>query len=211
MSDLVYSWLDEARFQALPDLDALFRVPPHQIARAWGDALIEMVAERRGIECTPPVAIRRTAVLGWLSPVPPPLPGSKQAVQLVVDPHECAAAQIGRIHPLFSTSMWRQLGEWLADTGHSPERVYEEISPVSDPTGSLAPEVARQVVETTSPGLLNDVLGFFEDDVDAYLKSWHPLSAHESAGGADRGRWEVIVPRAGLIDVIAEAASRRGF
>jgi len=212
MSDLVYSWLDEARSRALPDLDALFRAPAHQMARAWGDAVIEIVAERRGIECSPPVTIRRSALFGWLSPVPAPLrSGSKQEVRLVVDPYECAIAQIGLIHPLFSTSMWRQLGEWLADSGHSPERVYEEILPVSDPTGSLAPEMARQVVETTSPGLLNDVLAFFEDDVDAYLKNWRPLSAHEPAGGADRARWEVIVPRAGLIDVSAEAASRRGF
>jgi hypothetical protein len=201
MSSVVYSWLDPARAGAGPDLAALFRDPVQEVVRVWGDVVISLVADRRGISCSPPVSIRQTALFGWLDPAvapPPSAPGEKVAVQLVVDPDRCAIARIDMIHPLFSVAMWRQLGEWLAERGHRPERVYEEIMPIADPMGSMPAAGGREVVESTSPELLDDLLAFFGNDVVSYLSSWHLLGAHSPGGGP----WEVVVPQAGLLELI---------
>jgi hypothetical protein len=201
MSSVVYSWLDPTRAEAGPDLDALFRPHVEKNIRVWGDAVISLMAERRRIACAPPVTIRSTALFGWLTPSasrPPATAGEKVPVRLVVDPDQCAIARIDEIHPLFSTATWQQLGEWLAEQGHRPERVYEEIMPIADPMGSMSPAAGRQVVGSTSPALLRDLLAFFEDIVVRYLGTWHPLGKHSPG----EGPWEVVIPRAGLFELI---------
>ena len=167
--------------------------------RVWGDALIELVVERKGIACTPPLSIRRTALFAWT--YAPDLSyretEGKVPVSLIVDPGQCAVARMDLIHDVFNAVSWHYLREWLQDQGHEPHQVYEWIMPVSDPTGHMYPSAGREAVESVPNGMLEDLLRYFEDAVVRYARTWRTLAEH-SAG---EGVWEVVVPQAGLYEV----------
>lgn len=205
----VYSWLDTARASSGTDLDALFGITSQPTVRVWGDAVIRLVAERRGITCSPPVSIRSNALFGWLRF--PPVParaasGPKVPVRLNVDPGQCALARIDLIHPVFDTVKWRQLGEWLREQGHDPEFIYEAIMPISEPRGTMPLTAGPEAVELAGPRMLDELLGYFEADVMGYLDSWHPLGADSPA----QDHWEVVIPRAGLLELVSGGPHARG-
>jgi hypothetical protein len=196
----VYSWLDPARVRSLPDLDGLYKPSAMETIRAWGDAIIELAVERKGITCYPPLSIRRTALFAWTTAPDPNYReiAGKVPVSLTVDPGQCAVARMDLIHDVFNADSWRYLRDWLQDQGHAPHHVYEWIAPVSDPTGHVYLSAGREAVESLPSGMLADLLRYFENAAVRYAGTWRTLEEH--SGG--EGVWEVVVPRAGLHELV---------
>jgi hypothetical protein len=163
--------------------------------RAWGDVIIELVADRSQIRCDPPVTIRSTALFAWTTPLPPEhlsqLTAQRTRLLLEVDGSRCATARVDLIDPMFDPYNWRRLAEHLTDLGFERDYVEEEIVTVTEPLAAMRVDGARAAVESTGADLLEGVLAYFERGVVAYLATWATLG---DAPPGEVGDWEIVVP-----------------
>lgn len=169
-------------------------------ARLWGDVVLELVAEAERLSLDPPIAIRRTAVFAWPTPLPPATAiGATlgRRVALTVRPAPCAAANIERVHEVVDPQSWRRLREWLIDRGHDKDFIDEDVVPLTDPTAPMIVERARASVESTSPAVLADVVTYFTAAARSYLETWESFASAPEAGDST----EIVVPAEAIVRV----------
>lgn len=170
------------------------------VVRIWGDVLLELIAERRGMGLVPTVAIRRTAVFAWASFEPPASLASfvsaRSRVELTVDASRCAAARGDLADPLLDPGIWSGIRSGLVERGFEEGELNEDVTPFVAPMERMRVAGARAIVESTDSLLLEALLHAFEPIARPYLLSWH---AFENV--PDTGAWEVVVPPEAILDV----------
>jgi hypothetical protein len=189
----VYAWVR-------PDWQALDAPRTLPALRLWGDVILELVAESQGRVFEPPVAIRRTALFAWTTPVPPEpaaraMPGRRR-VEVSVRIDQCGAAQMGLVDELLDPASWHMLRGWLIDRGHEADFIEEDVAVFADPMAAMLVVGARDAVLSTSPDLLDDIVSYFRPVAERYLATWSTLS---TADGLDAH--EVIAPAEAIVSV----------
>lgn len=201
MVETVFTWLPPESVAAATEPEIPRTAPA---LRAWTDALLEIAAERWDIDVDPPIAIRKHAWFGWLTPRPPAARAAECAGrvrhEVRVDGARCAVAPIVAADELLDPQGWRQLAVHLRDQGFSSELVDEELIPVADPSAVALVDRARDAVEMTEPALLDAVFAFFQRPLQAYLMSWTRLDQRPDSG-SERDL-EVVVPADAVLEVL---------
>lgn len=169
-SRLVYTWIATG---AGTSGDAVLKPASRPAIRLWGDALLEMVAERGNLTTIPSIAIRRHALFAWRdSSLPDALAEmavGRQRQAVMVDEERCATARLDVVGDLYSQAGWRVLLDWLVDRGYDAGVVEEELPPVVVPFAPMRVDDADEAVRWTRPKLIDDVLEFFGPVAEDYL------------------------------------------
>ena len=161
---------------------------------AWAQELVRLAGSTFPIAVSPSLELRVRGFRAAISASPPGAPTSGSRIRLLVSTRECAVARADLLSPVFAWPSWDALKAYLADYGHDPGIIEEAISPISygEAHSRVDPDRAWQYMrEDLDQDLLGEVLRYFHDPLDAYLRSWQPLS--DLPPGAP-GEWEAFVP-----------------
>jgi hypothetical protein len=204
MSDtaVIYSWIRPGLVWSLTNQLNRYVAPESgEAVRLVAEQLLALHCERSGRRPEPDIALRRRALFGWPTPVPPdPVRGStleRLRTRLLIRPTACAAARMDGINPALTEMGWRRCITDLLDRGMADDRLQEELAFLKDARQRISTEQARDVVATIDPDILDEVLGHFHWSFEAYLDSWgsydptvdlHPLT-------------EIVCPIEAIVDV----------
>lgn len=199
--ETIFTWLPPESVAASTEPEVPRTAPA---LRVWTDALLEIAAERWDIDVDPPIAIRKHAWFGWLTPLPPVARAAECAGrvrhEVRVDGARCAVAPIEAVDELLDPQSWRRLAAHLEDQGFSSEMVEEELVPVADPTAVALVDRAWDAVATTESVLLDAVFAFFERPLRAYLMNWIRLD--QCPASELQQDLEVVVQADAVLEVV---------
>lgn len=189
----VYTWVPDGE----PLTDAPRTLPA---CRVWGDIVLRSVADSLDPAPAPPVAIRSTALFAHSTPAPPPwlagAGGARTVHEVEIDPTMAAVASAALADDLVGARAWGQLTEWLVDRGHVRDEITEDVPALEFPTAAMVVERGPDVVASTRPELLADIVSYFGPAGTAYLGTWRPFD-----GLVVEPSDEIVVPRTAVIDI----------